>query len=393
MTKPIYLDNAATSHPKPEPVYRAVDRFLRGIAANPGRSSHRRAVESGRVIEQARAELARLFGGDSPDRLIFALNATDALNIAIKGCLHDGDHVVSTTLEHNSVTRPLNRLEHEGRIRVTRVAPNKGGYIEPDRLLGAIRPETRLVAVIQASNVLGTVQDLETIGPEVRKRGPLLLVDAAQSAGVLPIDVRHCAIDLLAFTGHKSLLGPVGTGGLYVSERAELVPFREGGTGVESHHPMQPDEMPIRLEAGTPNTAGIAGLLEAVNVLRQEGLETIHRRENRLRALLAERLTPEPRVHVHLPDAPAVIGTLSVTIDGYEPNEVGAILDQAFGIAVRTGLHCAPGAHRHLGTYPDGTVRFSIGFFNTEEEIETAAAAVLEIARSEMRSPRGQNTG
>jgi cysteine desulfurase family protein len=382
MKKPIYLDNASTSHPKPEPVYRAVDRFLREMGANPGRSSHRQAAETERVIEQARRELARFFGGDRPERLVFALNATDALNIAIKGCLRDGDHVVMTTLEHNSVTRPINRLEQEGRIRVSRVEPEPNGCIDPDRLLAAIRLDTRLVTLIHASNVTGTVQDLETIGPAVQERGPLLLVDTAQSAGVLPIDAGRLGIDLLAFTGHKSLLGPVGTGGLYLSERAELKPFREGGTGFDSERPVQPDEMPTRLEAGTPNTAGIGGLLEAVRFLRQEGPETIHRRECRLRSLLAERLSAEPRVRLYHADAPSVVATLSISIEGYDPAEVGAILDQAFGIAVRTGLHCAPGAHRHLGTFPQGTVRFGIGFFNTEAEIEAAAGAVLEIART-----------
>ncbi len=378
----IYLDNAATSHPKPETVYRAIDRFLRETSANPGRSSHRRAVETARSIWESRGELARWFGGDSPERLIFTLNCTDALNMAIKGCLRDGDHVVTSTLEHNSVSRPLNRLERLGRISVTRVAPSPDGFLDPDQIAAAVRPGTRLVAILHASNVLGTVQDLEGIGRRVRELGPLFLVDSAQSAGVLPIDCGRFAIDMLAFTGHKGLLGPVGVGGLYLSERAILEPWREGGTGGDSALPEQPEEMPMRLEAGTPNSAGIAGLSAALAFLGSEGLEKIHRREVGLRQILVERLSREPRIRIYSPDPVNVVGTLSLNVKGYEPAEVGAILDQAFGIAVRTGLHCAPGAHRHIGTFPGGTVRLSIGCFNTEEEIDKAASALLEISRS-----------
>ncbi|MEE8111184.1 MAG: aminotransferase class V-fold PLP-dependent enzyme [Acidobacteriota bacterium] len=389
----IYLDNAATSHPKPECVYRTMDRFLREMSANPGRSSHRRATEVVRVIDRARMNLTDLFGGDSPERMIFTLNATDALNLAIKGCLAEGDHVVTTTLEHNSVLRPLHGLERSGKIRVTRVESSPEGYVDPRKVLRELRPDTRMVAMVHASNVLGTVQDLEAIGPEVRGNGSLFLVDAAQSAGIQPIDVKLACIDLLAFTGHKALMGPMGVGGLYVSRRVDPLPWREGGTGGESAPPEQPEEMPTRLEAGTPNSAGIAALAAAVEFLRKEGIDGIREREVGLRNRLVERLAGNRRIRVHAAGSQPVLGTVSLTIGGYEPAEVGAILDQAFGIAVRTGLHCAPGVHRLLGTFPSGTVRLSPGYFTPESEIDTACGALEEIAGRETGKQRNSLTG
>ncbi len=379
----IYLDNAATSHPKPEEVYVEMDRFARHVGANPGRGLHRLAVEAEAVIAAVRRDLADLFGAPDPGRIVLALNATDALNMAMKGTVREGDHVVTTLAEHNSVARPLARLEAGGTIRVTRVAPGPEGAVDPDEVERAVGDRTRLVVLAQAGNVTGAIQPIAEIGARVRRRGALLLVDAAQSAGLVPIDVGRDAVDLLAFTGHKGLLGPTGTGGLWVGERAVLGPWREGGTGGDSSRPVQPEELPHRLEAGTPNMVGIAGLGQAVRWVRARGPRELAERETDLASRLWRRLEATGRVTLYGPTpAPGArrSGIVSFNVAGRPSSEVGAILDASFGIAVRTGLHCAPGAHRHLGTFPEGTVRVSPGPFTTSEEIDTLAAAIEEIA-------------
>jgi cysteine desulfurase / selenocysteine lyase len=383
MSGMIYLDNAATSHPKPAPVYERIDRITREVGANPGRSGHRLAVEAEREIASARAAVAGLLGAAEPSRIVWTLNATDALNMALKGSLRDGDHVVTTPLEHNSVARLLNRLEQEGRLRVTRVTSGADGVVDPDDVASALEASTRLVALAHAGNVLGNVQPIAEIGRRVRERGCLLLVDAAQSAGVLPVDVTHDAVDLLAFAGHKGLLGPSGTGGLYVGPRAALRPWREGGTGGDSARPVQPEELPHALEAGTPNTAGIAGLAEGARWVQSQGMEALASRERALAARLWEALADVHRVELYgrAPgEAPARTGLLTFNVKGERASEVGAILDASFGIAVRAGLHCAPGVHRFLGTFPEGAVRVSPGPFTTEQEIDTLAEAVRAIA-------------
>ena len=378
----IYLDNAATSHPKPEQVYVRMDRFAREVGANPGRSGHRMATEAEAEIASVRRALTAMFGGSNPGRLIFTLNATDALNMALKGVLIRGDHVVTSVIEHNSVARPLNAMESSGLITVTRVSPGPDGTIDPEAIDAANNDRTRLVVLGQASNVLGTAQRIGEIGAMVRRRERLFVVDAAQGAGVLPIDIEKECIDLLAFTGHKGLLGPVGTGGLYVGDRVSPRPWREGGTGGDSAHPTQPATYPHAMEAGTPNTVGIAGLGEAVNFVATRGVVSMGEHERRLAARLWGALKPDTRVSLHGPEpAPgsARTGIVSLTLAGHAPSEVGAILDASFGIAVRTGLHCAPGAHRFLGTFPEGTVRVSPGPFNTEDEIDTLTTALREI--------------
>ena len=379
----IYLDNAATSHPKPEQVYAGMDRFARSVGANPGRSGHQMAVEAEKAIAAVRRGLAELFGVGDPSRLIFTLNATDALNMAIKGTLDKGDHVVTTILEHNSVSRPLTRMERDGFISVTRLAPGADGRIEPSAVENVLTPKTRLIAMAHAGNVLGTVQPIREIGAVARRRECLFAVDAAQSAGLLPIDVAMDGIDLLAFTGHKGLLGPVGTGGLYVGERARLRPWREGGTGGDSAHPVQPEELPHALEAGTPNTVGIAGLGEAVSYVKGRGLTELARHETELAARLWRELEALPRVVLYgAPPDPShpANGIVSLNFRGHTASEIGAILDASFGIAVRSGLHCAPGTHRYLGTFPEGTVRVSPGPFTTNQEIDSLIAALKEIA-------------
>ena len=382
----IYLDNAATSLPKPEAVYRGMEAFARASGANPGRSGHHRAVEAEAMIDETRRLLARLFGAPRPERVVFGHNATDALNMAIKGVVRPGDHVITSVLEHNSVNRPLNRLAQAGVIALTRLPATSGHVIDPDAVVAAWSAKTRLVAVTHASNVTGTIQPVGEYGRIVRERGALLLVDAAQSAGVVPIDVERDMIDLLAFTGHKGLLGPTGTGGLVGGERAEVDVWREGGTGGDSANPLQPSELPYRLEGGTPNIFGIAGLREGVRLLLQEGVETVlaHEREL-LRAFVEELRRPESYSFYGAAEpilehqGEGRVGLLSFNIAGFSPAELAALLDQHFDIAVRSGLDCAPYAHKHLGTFPDGTVRVSVGFLTTREDMLQAAAALNEV--------------
>ena len=382
----IYLDNAATSFPKPEPVYRGMEEFVRASGANPGRGGHRRAVEAEAMINDTRRLLARLLGCARPERIIFGHNATDGLNMAMKGVLRQGDHAITTVLEHNSVSRPLNRLETDGVITLTRLPATADHLIDPDEVARAFRRETRLVALTHASNVTGTIQPIAAIGRIARERGALLLVDAAQSAGVVPIDFDNDCVDLLAFTGHKGLLGPTGTGGLVAGERAAVRPWREGGTGGDSTRPVQPEEFPHRLEGGTPNVFGIAGLREGVRVLLERGVGTVLPHERGLiRTFLISLKRPE-RLSWYGVDRVIAdrngegrVGLVSANLPGFAPAEVGAILDEQFDIAVRPGLHCAPYAHKHLGTFPQGTVRLSVGILTTADDMRQAASAWDEI--------------
>ncbi len=378
----IYLDNAATSHPKPETVYARLDRVSREVGANPGRSGHRLAVEAEREIAAARREIAALLHAPDPQRIVFALNATDALSMAMKGILREGDHVITTPLEHNSVARPLQRLEREGFIQVTRLTASPAGVVDPDDLERALERRTRLVVMAHAGNVLGNVQPIARVGERTRAHGALLLVDAAQSAGSVLVDVAADRIDLLAFAGHKGLLGPTGTGGLWVGERAEVRPWREGGTGGDSAAPVHPDQFPERLEGGTPNTAGIAALGEGARWVRERGVDSILRHETSLGSRLWKQMEGERRVVLHGPDpaGPGRTGIVTFSVEGRSPAEVGAILDSSFSIAVRAGLHCAPGVHRLMGTFPEGAVRVSPGPFSTEDDMDAMAEAVREIA-------------
>ncbi len=385
----IYLDNAATSFPKPEPVLRGMNEFVRSSAANPGRSGHRRAVEAEAMIEATRRSLAQLFGCSRPERIVFTLNATDALNMAIKGVVQRGDHVITSVLEHNSISRPLNHMEKDGFITLTRLAANGNHVIEPDEVARAFTAKTKLIAITQASNVTGTVQPVAAFGKIARERGALLLVDASQSAGIVPIDVERDAIDLLAFTGHKALLGPTGTGGLVVGERAVIAPWREGGTGGDSSSPVQPEEFPHRLEGGTPNIFGIAGLREGVKILLERGVESILVHERKMLTTFYNALKDPTRYSWYGADRVIAekhgegrVGLVGINLAAFAPNETAAILDEQFDIAVRAGLHCAPYAHKHQGTFPHGTVRLSVGLLTTPEEMREAAAAFDEVAGS-----------
>ena len=376
----IYLDNAATSFPKPEAVYQALDRFARQSMANPGRAGHKMALAAEHTLDDCRHRLNQFFGGKGPERFVFTLNCTDALNLAIKGVVNEGDHVITTDLEHNSVSRPLRALELAGVITLTRVPADSGGTVDPEAVRAAITPKTRLVAVTHASNVLGTVQPVADIGRIAREHDALFLVDAAQTAGVVPIDVQALHIDLLAFPGHKSLFGPTGTGALYVAPRVKLRPWREGGTGGDSATETQPRDYPYYLEGGTPNVLGVAGLAAGVQYVEAEGMERIHAREVALLERLWRRLDEMPGFEVfgHR-DMGRRVGTLSFRSEVLPAAELGGILDQAFDIAVRPGLHCAPYIHKALGTYPDGLVRVSPGPFNTEEDIDRLADALEEV--------------
>ncbi|MDX2035449.1 MAG: aminotransferase class V-fold PLP-dependent enzyme [Isosphaeraceae bacterium] len=373
----IYLDNAATSFPKPESVYHALDRFARTSLANPGRSGHRMAAASERVLDETRIALDRLLGGEGPERWILTMNATDALNMAIKGTVAPGDHVITSDLEHNSISRPLQALADAGRIELTRLA-SKGGYLEPAAVAESLRPSTRLVALTHAANALGTVQPIEAIAPMVRAAGALLLVDASQSVGVQPIDLSATPIDMLAFPGHKALMGPTGTGALYVGPRAELRAWREGGTGGDSKSPTQPVELPYRLEGGTPNVLGLVGLLEGIRWVAERGVDVARQHEVELLQKVVDHIEKstvfrvagewDPRRHV---------GALSLICPAdLAPSEIGAALDGSFEIAVRPGLHCAPYIHQRIGTFPDGTLRVSPGPFTTEKEIDALLEAL-----------------
>ncbi|MBM4394077.1 MAG: aminotransferase class V-fold PLP-dependent enzyme [Deltaproteobacteria bacterium] len=378
----VYLDNAATSWPKPPEVAVAMERFLRDSAGNPGRAGHRLALAAQIPIDDCRAALARLLGAPDASRVAFTLNASDALNMALKGVLRDGDRVVTSRMEHNSVNRPLAALAAAGRIAVD-VAENDGeGRIDPDSVRRLLRPGgTRLLALTWASNAFGTLQPVAEFAAAAREAGALLLLDASQAVGAVPLDLAGCGADLVAFPGHKGLMGPTGTGALWVRGGLDVAPWREGGTGGDSTDPFQPREMPHRLEGGTPNTVGIAGLLAGVRWVAARGVAEIRRHERDLTARIIGALSAVPGVAIHGPrDAEARIAAVSFTIPGHPPQEVAAALDAAFGVAVRPGLHCAPHAHRSLGTFPDGTVRASPGPFSTEADVDALAAAVGKVA-------------
>ena len=375
----IYLDNAATSFPKPEGVYLAMDRFARTSLANPGRSGHKMALAAEHALDDARHRLNRFLNGESPDRVIFTHNGTDSLNIAIKGTVNPGDHVITSEIEHNSVSRPLTALAEAGVITLTRVTPDAGGTLRPGDIANAITPNTTLVALTHASNVLGTIQPAAAIGKIARDAGALFLLDAAQTVGVVPIDIRSLQVDLLAFPGHKGLFGPTGTGVLYVGPRAAVRPWREGGTGGDSTTPTQPRMLPYNLEGGTPNVLGVVGMIAGLDYVERETPEKLRTHEVELCERLRRALENHGFEFMGHTDTHRRVGTLSLRHEMLAAPELGSLLDSAFDIAVRPGLHCAPGAHRAGGSFPEGTVRVSPGPFNTNEEIDSLAAALLEV--------------
>ena len=381
-TTVIYLDNAASSWPKPEATWQAMERFMRSIGANPGRSGHRLSIEAGRMLMDAREALAELFDIDDSLRVCLTKNATESLNIAIHGTLQSGDHCITTSMEHNSVMRPLRALEKKG-VEVTIVPCSLQGGLDPGEVEKAIKKNTRLIVMTHASNVVGTVMPVAEVGAIARKHGVLFCIDASQTAGAYPIDVEAMKIDLLAFTGHKALYGPQGTGGLYIRKGLEndLQPLMQGGTGSRSEFQEQPDFMPDKYESGTPNTVGVAGLGAGVRFILTQGVAQIRAKEQKLTRILIEGLGSIPGTSVYgSRDAARQVAICSFTITGLTSSEITMQLDEEYAIMSRPGLHCAPSAHQTIGTFPQGTVRLSAGYFTTEEEIATTLEAVAKIA-------------
>jgi cysteine desulfurase family protein len=378
----IYLDNAATVFPKPKEVLDGAMELYQRFGVNPGRSGYDLCVVGGDLLEDVRREMTGLFHGDQPERLCFAANASDALNLLIQGMVAPGDHVVSTVVEHNSVIRPLNHLARDGVIEVDYVDCDDDSRVDPDDVARAIRPATRLVVLNHASNVTGAVQPVAEIGRICEERDVPLMLDTAQTAGVLPIDMHALRVAALAFTGHKSLLAPTGIGGVCVRDGVEVRSTRFGGTGVKSAHPYQLEEYPYRLEVGTPNMVGVAGLHLAQRWIAERTMAEIYRHEMELFARLQDGLTGIDRVRLHGGTGlEARLPVLSFTIDGLDPADVGTFLDVEHDIACRTGLQCAPLIHERMGTAPRGTVRLSVGPLNKQDDIDRAVEAVATIAR------------
>jgi cysteine desulfurase family protein len=386
----IYLDNAATSYPKPEETYVFMDQFYRSHGVNPGRSGYDLCMETGQLVDDTRKQLTRFFNGTDPDRLVFSYNSTDALNLAFFGLLSPGDHAITTTIEHNSVLRPLYHLSQHHRVEVDHVPFDAKGFVDPGDIAARFKPATRVVAVNHGSNVLGTVQPISEIGRLCRERGVRLVVDASQTAGKIPIDVQAMNVDVLAFTGHKSLMGPTGIGGLYVRDGVEIRHTRAGGTGVRSAQRSHLDEYPWRLEYGTPNVVGIAGMHAGVAWIEKTGLDAIESHEMRLMRRLVEGLREISGVSLYCQDdLTGHIAVMAFNVDGFEAGNTGTILDVDYNIACRTGLHCAPMVHEQLGLDKlHGAVRFGVGPFNTAEHIETAISAVREIAAARAKKAR-----
>jgi cysteine desulfurase / selenocysteine lyase len=379
-----YFDHAATSFPKAPGVLDAMREYFDHVGVSPGRGAYAEAVEAGRMVENCRNAIRNLLNSRADDHVIFALNGTDALNLAIKGTARPGAHMVTTVMDHNSVLRPMHALAERDRLEFTAIEADPASTIvDPAAVRGALRPNTALVAVTHASNVTGAIQPVEEIGAICRERGIRFLVDAAQSAGHLPIDVSRIAADYIAFPGHKGLLGPSGTGVLWIRGGAEkeLLPLREGGTGSQSEHPRQPDFAPDRFEAGSHNSIGIAGLLAALRFIRERGVAALREHELRLCERLAAGLERCEGVKIFGPrKAEQRTGVFTIRVPGLEPAELAAILEEQFGVLTRSGLHCAPWAHRCIGTdSTGGATRLSIGAFTTEQDVDYVCAAIAEV--------------
>ena len=376
----IYLDNAATTLRKPPQVIDAVVAAMNSFG-NSARGTHEEALAASRVIYDTRCKLATLFHCKRPDHVAFTCNSTEALNIAIHGCIHAGEHVISTDLEHNSVLRPLYRLERENNVKLSFVPADRQGNIDYADFERLLRPDTRAVVCTHASNLTGNVLDLARIGQFAHAHRLLFIVDASQSAGVLPIDMERMHIDVLCFTGHKSLMGPQGTGGLCLRGDPDILPWKVGGTGVQTFSERQPEQLPVRLEAGTLNGHGIAGLDAALDFIAVTGMETIRAHETALMRRFYEGVRDIPGVTVYGDFTHERTAVVALNIADLDSGEVADALAEDYGIATRSGAHCAPRLHRALGTEGQGAVRFSFGWYNTEEETDAAIRAVEELAR------------
>lgn len=380
----IYFDNAATSFPKPEGVEDGILRFHRDLGASAGRGAYPRAVLTGRMLEDTRKLLAKLFNVRKPGQIVFTLNASDALNLAIKGLdWRLGDTAVVSSMEHNSVLRPLHALKNRKGIKIAKVKAEADGIVDPIDVAKSIDSHTRLVALVHASNVTGSIQPIAEVGEICRRKGIPFLVDASQTAGALPIDVSSMNIDLLAFPGHKALLGPLGTGGLYIRDGLDLDTLREGGTGSQSEQEVQPDFLPDKYEPGSHNALGLAGLKGSLEFLEKKTVAKIRAHEEQLTSTFLEGLAKIKDVEAYGPrDARRRVAVVSIRLGDFAPLELSHRLFERGGLMTRSGLHCAPGAHQTIGTYPLGTTRFSFGYFNTPSDVERALAVLLDIAKN-----------
>lgn len=377
----IYLDNAATSYPKPERVYDEMYKCMKEYCANPGRGGHDMSLKSGRAIMQARETIATFFNIKDPLRLVLTKNATEALNIAIKGVLKKGDHAITTSMEHNSVIRPLKTLERDSGIELTVVKGNEFGEIDPEDIRKSIKANTKMIICTLSSNVNGIIMPIKEIGTIAREKGIIFLVDASQGAGTIEVDVEYMNIDLMAFPGHKALLGPQGTGGLYVADQIKVDPILQGGTGSSSENMYQPEILPDALESGTLNTPGIVGLSNGIEFINSFGLSNIKMYKNLLINKIYDGLYDTNGVIIY--SKKEMInnsGIIAFNFKEIDSTEVSYVLDKAYSIATRAGLHCAPLAHETLGTIKGGIVRISVSCFNTEEEIDILLDALREIS-------------
>lgn len=379
----IYLDNGATSFPKPEEVYRSVYNTMMNFGGNPGRSGHKMALEAGRLIHDTREKVANFFNIDNPMNIVFTLNATDSLNMAIKGFLREGDHAIITSMEHNSVVRPIKKLEKEGKIKLDIVKCDKEGNLDIIDIKKLIKVNTRLIVTTHASNVTGTILPVEKIGVLAKEKNITYMLDSAQTAGIYPIDVKKMNIDILAFTGHKSLFGPQGVGGLYIRNGVDIETFREGGTGSSSESLFHPNIMPDKLEAGTPNTPGIVGLGAGIDFIESVGIENIRSKEKDLTEYFLDKLKKLDSVTIYgKSSAENRCPVVSINIGEEDSSEISYILDEVYNIATRPGLHCSPLAHTTIGTLERGTVRFSFGYYNTKEEIDYVIDSIRDITEN-----------
>lgn len=370
----VYLDNAATSRQKPEKVKKAIMNYFTKIGCSPGRGGYECSLQAGRIILEARSLLADFFNVTDTKRLIFTANVTHSLNYTIKGLLDKGDHVITTSMEHNSILRPLHSLEENDIINVDYICCSQKGVLDPNKVRDKINENTKMIVLTHASNVTGTIMPVSEIASIVKNKDDIFFVlDTAQSAGVYNIDFQELNLDILAFTGHKGLYGPPGTGGFAVSKKAadKMKPLIEGGTGSISDKEFQPDFLPDKFESGTMNTPGIAGLKAGVEFIVDKGLDKIKKHELKLAKRFIEGLKSIPEIKIYGPaNIKKQAPTISIAIEGKDLGEMSCVLDEKYGIMTRSGLHCAPYAHQTIGSFPQGTLRFSIGYFNTEEEID-----------------------
>lgn len=379
----IYLDNAATSYPKPDVVIDTISKFMKNIGATAGRGAYKSAITADRLIFDCRSNICKLFNGKDPSKVIFTYNITDSLNTLINGILNSGDHVITSSLEHNSVWRPLKILERDKNVQISKTPCSPEGITDPKEIEKLIRENTKLIVFTHASNVLGTIQPIREIGAIAKKHNIIFLVDSAQTAGAYPIDVQRDNIDILAFTGHKSLFGPTGTGGFLLNCDINLRPLKSGGTGEDSKNPYQPDFLPNKFEAGTLNVAGIVGLGEGIKYISNIGVENIRAKEDKIIEYALERLKEVPSIHIYGPEDPSkIVGVISFNIKDIPGEEIAFKLDQEYDIMIRVGFHCAPTAHKVMGTYEIGAMRIGIGYFNTKKDIDILVSALKNIVDS-----------